>query len=207
MGTRAIMGFARERRFVQARIASARAVIALCVGVLAALLQGLAGARAQDSTITLTPELRAAVLREIPNPTCSSGNATTLPTDPDTPCIRASNCLAPNGKYTNATKNANCDNWVCSLRINCGCFAGPQTTNCQGSTVRKPGCLLLAQMFEDVGCSWVRYLGARESESDYEDYLNLCLAGCNSAPAAAAASRLAQFLSVLGLVAVALFVV
>ena len=120
-----------------------------------------------------------------PNP--SDGLSTLLPTDLSNPCLPVSDCLDPSGLYTNSCVNAGCDNWVCSLRANCGCFAG-QVTSCVAlnlSSTAKAGCSLLIEMFEmpEMGCSWADYLGARPNDTLYKTYLEECMAGCSS-PAA-----------------------
>ena len=50
------------------------------------------------------------------------------------------------------TGNAGCNNWVCSLRVNCGCFAG------ETGLPAKPGCQDIVDMFFEHECSWADYL-------------------------------------------------
>jgi hypothetical protein len=117
-----------------------------------------------------------------PSPPTSSSSATLTPNDILHPCIKPSECLAPYGLYTNSCVNAGCSNWICSLRLNCGCFAG-QVTSCLAlnlSANAKPGCWLLQDMFSDPesGCSWEAFLGPRSDPSNYSQYVQDCLAGC-----------------------------
>ena len=141
------------------------------------------------------------------NPECASpvDNATVvLPTDMLFPCVNASEC-APGGAFYSST--ANCDNWFCSLRVNCDCFAGMYTgcnANLTNSGVTlKPNCWQLASMFAELECSWEPYLGPRSEQSAYQGYLDTCMDGCfNPAAPAHSVSALAAALSLIAASAV-----
>ena len=96
----------------------------------------------------------------------------------------ASQCTSLSGKFTNSCVDAGCDNWFCSLRLNCGCFAGVDTS-CRSnnlSSTAKPGCHLLLEQFTtpQLGCSFEKYLGSRPNASMFAQYTDQCLAGCSS---------------------------
>ena len=122
----------------------------------------------------------------------SNGGSELLPTDLTYPCLLASDCLDPSGLYTNSCVSAGCDNWICSLRANCGCFAGSDTscTALNLSATAKAGCSLLVEQFQtpELGCDFADYLGTRPNASFYQLYLDQCMAGCSS-PAALPAAR------------------
>jgi hypothetical protein len=134
----------------------------------------------------------------IMNPLCLDANETgvLLPTDPLLPCVNASLCQPP-GPYSSS--RADCSNWFCTLRLNCGCFAG-QVSACNASTAiqLKPNCAFVVQMFEQSGCSWQVFLGPRSEPDAFESYLDSCLGGCSSlSPASPRSTYLLGALSVL----------
>jgi len=110
---------------------------------------------------------------EVVNPTCKNG--TQLPTSTDFPCITEAFCSTPEA----TSGQVNCLGWICSLRLNCACFAG-QVTSCAANATNcsKDGCGQVASMFEEARCSFADFLGPRNSSSDYQLYLNQCLEGC-----------------------------
>jgi hypothetical protein len=123
---------------------------------------GTSSPASDDSTCSL----------EVVNPTC--GNGTQLPTDQTLPCYPLSPCA-------NSTGVVDCQNWICSLRLNCGCFAG-QVTSCRtnSSSCNKDGCSMMVSMFQESSCKFEDFFGPRKDPNAYNTYLNQCLDGCGS---------------------------
>ena len=107
---------------------------------------------------------------EVANPNCTEPFAGT--------CVQYEACeqLKLNGPV-------DCTNWFCSLRTNCGCFAGLDTS-CSAANrtcpTQKPGCAFLVSMFNELNCNWDNYLGP-VNQTYVDGLLDLCLAGCNDA--------------------------
>ena len=112
---------------------------------------------------------------EVVNPTCNNG--TQLPTDEDFPCLTEEFCL--NATFSGVV---DCAAFICSLRLNCACFAGEITSCASNSTTcTKDGCSLVVDMFEQTpGCYYETYFGPRNSSEMFSMYLDQCLEGCNN---------------------------
>lgn len=110
---------------------------------------------------------------EVINPDCSNYSALA-----STKCIPASQC----NDSAFADEEVGCSNWFCSLRINCGCFAGLDTSCARGNSVcSKAGCGLISQMFLELNCSVSNMLGFPADEDTWSTYMHECLDGCESA--------------------------
>lgn len=87
-------------------------------------------------------------------------------------CVPASTCSS-----MDLSGPVGCSNWFCSLRTNCGCFAGVDTSCNSTDVCNKPGCGYLVTMFNEMNCNWTQFVGG----NDVGVMLNECLAGCNDA--------------------------
>jgi hypothetical protein len=82
------------------------------------------------------------------------------------------------------SENAGCLNWLCSLRLNCGCFTG-KVSHCESIQSDKPGCIALRSLFEDFGCDWRDWRTELRfppfiDDTEFECALDACLAGCSA---------------------------
>jgi len=113
------------------------------------------------------------------NPTCRNGKQKS--TDYHLPCVTEASCM---GDMSDLNGPVDCFNWFCSLRLNCGCFAG-QVTSCaaNATTCNKDGCYLVSSMFQDLNCNYSSFLGHRNSSEYFTQYIDQCLGGCNAATA------------------------
>ena len=108
-------------------------------------------------------------------------------------CFPETWCDAGNGTVGRwYTGDAGCDNWVCSLRVNCGCFAG------ETGGVGLQGCQDLVDMFFADGCRWADYFPCLH-ELAYKDALMDC--GLSRAPSTYGSPSLLATLSALLLTA------
>ena len=166
-------GTVPRRQLHGSRATQILSLLLLCLSI--CVIEGplaVAG-RALTSSNISAPEQTQICLYEVVNPTC--GNGTQLATDYVFPCLTESFC---NATLTD-NSTVGCMNWICSLRLNCGCFAGGLTSCAANRTqCNKQGCQGVVDMFEESGCIFSDFLGPRNESEWYTVYLDQCLLGC-----------------------------
>ena len=138
---------------------------------------------------------------QVINPSCSQGMQ--KPDDLQFPCMAVDTYCS---NITLLSEEVGCLNWICSLRINCGCFAG-EDTSCimENSNCSKAGCADIVSMFNEIGCNYSTFLGSRPNVTYFTGYINQCLAGCDNATLGVTLSAFLLLISNIGFIYLGFF--